>query len=123
MSGRGESGRLALSSVDGEAEIGRGKNLENFLLFINPFLREIIADAQHNGEKCAKLNSRIIELAETDNCHVACSPPGMVRLLKRITGVLNLNLISVDCDVGPWGSWTPCSLSCGGGIKNRTRCK
>ena len=77
MSGRGESGRLALSSVDGEAEIGRGKNLENFLLFINPFLREIIADAQHNGEKCAKHSSRIIELAETDICNVACSPPGM----------------------------------------------
>ena len=90
-----------------------------FLLFF--FLREIIADAKHNGEKCAKLSSRIIELAETDSCNVAC--PGMVRLLKRITDILNLNLISVDCDVGPWGSWTPCSLPCGGGTKNRTRCK
>ena len=99
---------------------------ESYLEHINScffFLREIIADAKHNGEKCAKLSSRIIELAETDSCNVACSPPGMVRLLKRITNVLNLNLISVDCNVGPWGSWTPCSLSCGGGIKNRTRCK
>ena len=83
MSVRGESGHLALSNVDGEAEIGQGKNLEHFLLFINPFLREIIAAAQHNGEKCAKHSSRIIELAETDNCHVACSPPGMVRLRKE----------------------------------------
>ena len=38
------------------------------------FHREIIADATNNGEQCAKL--RIIELAETDVCHVVCSPPG-----------------------------------------------
>ena len=37
-------------------------------------LRANIADAKHNGEKCAK--SRIIELAETETCHSVCSPPG-----------------------------------------------
>ena len=31
-------------------------------------------------------------------------------------------LFPVDCNVGPWGSWTSCSLTCGGGSKNRTRC-
>jgi hypothetical protein len=27
----------------------------------------------------------------------------------------------VDCSEGAWGSWTPCTLSCGGGTKNRER--
>ena len=29
----------------------------------------------------------------------------------------------VDCGVNPWGAWTICSATCGGGSKNRTRNK
>ena len=82
-------------------------------------LRVNIADAKHNGEKCAKTKSRIIELAETEICHSVCSPPGK----SSEKCAFNLNFISVDCDVGPWGSWTSCSLTCGGGNKTRTRFK
>ena len=36
--------------------------------------RKLLAEATKGGEKCAKL--RIIELAETLNCNVACNLPG-----------------------------------------------
>jgi len=64
--------------------------------------RKLLAEATKGGEKCAKL--RIIELAETINCNLACNLP-------------------VDCEVGEWGSWTSCSSTCGGGTKERERLK
>ena len=36
--------------------------------------RKEIREAQNNGEKCTNL--RIIELAETLNCNIACNTPG-----------------------------------------------
>merc|ERR1719502_1345742 len=29
--------------------------------------------------------------------------------------------VPVDCVMGPWGEWTPCSDICGGGTQTRTR--
>jgi len=62
--------------------------------------REELAEAEYHGEKCAK--NRIIELAEYLNCNIPCITP-------------------VDCKVGSWTSWTACSVTCGGGSKERTR--
>jgi len=43
--------------------------------------RNAVANATKNGEKCAKL--RLIELAQTLACHVACNTPDAVAMLVR----------------------------------------
>ena len=78
MLGPGQPGHLVLQHVDWEPKTGRGKNNftnSMFLLFFILYIRENIADAKNNGEKCAKL--RIIELLETETCNGICSLPGM----------------------------------------------
>ena len=64
-------------------------------------LRVNIADAKHNGEKCAKTKSRIIELAETGTCHSVCSPPG--KSSENVLLILFLFQLTVMLDLGDHG--------------------
>ena len=64
-------------------------------------LRVNIADAKHNGEKCAKTKSRIIELAETETCHSVCSPPG--KSSENVLLILFLFQLTVMLDLGDHG--------------------
>ena len=64
-------------------------------------LRVNIADAKHNGEKCAKTKSRIIELAETEICHSVCSPPG--KSSENVLLILILFQLTVMLDLGDHG--------------------
>ena len=53
-------------------------------------LRKKRADAQNLGEKCAEL--RIIELAETLPCNVACTPGDMMEPRKRKKEIMKMTI-------------------------------
>ena len=44
--------------------------------------REKLSEAQNNGRKCAKV--RLIEVAETLNCQVACNTTGKPKNEKKV---------------------------------------
>ena len=56
-----------------EGEIAPALKVKVLILLLL-FNREQIAEAQHHGEKCAKL--RIIELMESQACNIECKSPG-----------------------------------------------
>ena len=65
------------------------------------FCRENVADAKGNGEKCARL--RIIEMAETINCNVACNIPGifLIIMTRNISSFLQWTVRLGFGDRGP----------------------
>jgi hypothetical protein len=56
--------------------------------------RTVETSPQHGGNPCPSLYE-----------HVAC----------------NTNACPIDCIASPWGSWTPCTATCGGGSRKRIR--
>ena len=81
----GQLGQLAtrrLDPAESENKTGQGKEITRLSVkLMISFCRENVADAKGNGEKCARL--RIIELAETINCNVACNIPGIFLIKVR----------------------------------------
>lgn len=59
------------------------------------------------------------KISEAQHGGVPCDDPHMNML--KVT--CNSEPCPVDCDFTPWTSWTICSLSCGGGVKERSRDK
>ena len=73
---------------------------------------EVIQEAENGGEKCPILE--ITMVCNTDEC------PGPIFILLLIFIISSL-LSSVDCKVGDWSAWGHCNVTCGGGIKSKTR--
>ena len=81
--GPGQLGQLVtrrLDPAESENKTGQGKEIAKLSVkLMIYFCRENVADAKGNGEKCARL--RIIEMAETINCNLACNIPGIFLII------------------------------------------
>ena len=64
----------------GIGEKNRTRQGQLFILMHYLCCRDLISESKGNGEKCAR--PRIIEVAETLNCNVACKLPGKYLIIK-----------------------------------------
>nr|XP_026693109.1 thrombospondin type-1 domain-containing protein 7A isoform X2 [Ciona intestinalis] len=111
--------------------------------------RKIITRPQHGGTRCPALsdtqscNNNICQIdcrvgpwSKFGSCSASCGGGRKTRTRKIITRPqhggtrcpalsdtqsCNNNNCPIDCKVGPWSTFGPCSASCGGGTKKRTR--
>ena len=103
--GPGQLGQLVtrrLDPAESENKTGQGKEIAKLSVkLMIYFCRENVADAKGNGEKCARL--RIIELAETINCNVACNIPGIFLIIvgRNISSFLQWTVRLGFGDRGP----------------------
>ena len=73
-----------------------------------------------------------VQWGSWSSCSVSCGGRGRRRRTRAQSGPdctrkaeeakeCTTNLCPVDCRLSPWGPWSPCSSSCGQGMRSRSR--